>query len=257
MRGRPTGFRGGCGRLRRDGGRVTIRPYVHRVGGQTGAADANSGAAASGARGVSGWGAAAGCSAMGAVGSSKPKMRVAPSSSSGSGLGSQCGSRRRPGILVQTRWQPAVFPSGCSRLRRDGASRPTVTGVGSTSGTAGVSVFRARWHGTLAAHWPRRAGRAPAHRRPGRISHWHRQSALPQFPQNITVSPFINTIFRAHICRVGVPRRLRNRPQVRPYGFSKQNARCPAPRQDRCPAWQAIFPAGCRSTDAFPGCPGI
>ena len=26
------GFRGGCGRLRRDGGRVTIRPYVHRVG---------------------------------------------------------------------------------------------------------------------------------------------------------------------------------------------------------------------------------
>lgn len=73
----------GCGGM---GAALLFGPTLTGLG-SDGAADANSGAVASGVGGVSGWGAAAGCSAMGAAGSSKPKMRVAPSSSSGSGAG--------------------------------------------------------------------------------------------------------------------------------------------------------------------------
>ena len=125
--------------------------------GSDGAADANSGAVASGAGGVSGWGAAAGCSAMGAAGSSKPKMRVAPSSSSGSGAGGTMRVASSSGHSGSDTVAACGFSGAVSALPGAGARVP--------------------W----AAHWPRRAGRAPAHRRPGRISHWHRQSACHNF----------------------------------------------------------------------------
>lgn len=99
------------------------------------------------------------------------------------GLGSQCGSRRRPGILVQTRWQPAVFPEWLQQAAA-GWGHPVPRLPGSVQLPARRAFpalpgagARAPW----AAHWPRQAGRAPAHRRPGRISHWHRQSACHNF----------------------------------------------------------------------------
>lgn len=151
--------------------------------GSDGAADANSGAVASGAGGVSGWGAAAGCSAMGAAGSSKPKMRVAPSSSPGSGAGVKMRVASSSGYsssdTVAACGFSGVAAADCGGI---GASCPTVAGVGSTTDTAGVSGSSGRGGtGTLGGSLAASAGRAPAHRRPGRISHWHRQSACHNF----------------------------------------------------------------------------
>ena len=125
----------GCGGM---GAALLFGPTLTGLG-SDGAADANSGAVASEARGVSGWGAAVGCSAMGAAGSSKPKMRVVPSSSLASGAGVTMRVASSSGYsgsdTVAACGFSGAVSAGCGGI---GASCPTVAGVGSTTGAAGV-----------------------------------------------------------------------------------------------------------------------